>query len=124
MNETDFLKYYIANASQMMWFLGAGTSRTAGMPTASDIIWDLKIRLYCLAENQDIKNHDVNNETIRRKVQSYFDSQDYPREWHPDEYTFYFEKMFGSDYVAQQRYLSAKLASTKISLNVGHKTLA
>ena len=124
MNENEFLKHYISNASQMMWFLGAGTSRTAGMPTATDIIWDLKIRLYCLSENQDIKNHDANTEIVRRKIQNYFDSLGYPHLWHPDEYAFYFEKTFGSDYASQQRYLSEKLSSSKISLNAGHKILA
>lgn len=124
MNETEFLKHYISNASQLMWFLGAGTSRTAGMPAATDIIWDLKIRLYCLLENQEINNHDLNNETIRKKIQSYFDGLDYPPLWDPSEYSFYFEKTFGSDYSAQQRYLSEKLNSSKISLNAGHKILA
>ncbi len=124
MNENQFLRHYIGSASQMIWFLGAGTSRTARMPTAMDIIWDLKIRLYCLSENQDIKNHDSNNDAIRKKVQSYFDSLGYPHLWHPDEYSFYFEKTFGNDYSAQQRYLSEKLSSSKISLNAGHKILA
>lgn len=124
MNEADFLRYYISNASQMMWFLGAGTSRTAGMPSATDIIWDLKIRLYCQQENQEIKNHDVNNESIRRKVQSYFESKDHPKEGQVEEYSFYFEKMFGNDLNAQQKYLSEKLSSSKISLNVGHKVIA
>ena len=31
-----------------VWFLGAGTSRSAGLPTATDIIWDLKRRYYCV----------------------------------------------------------------------------
>jgi hypothetical protein len=29
------------------WFPGAGASRTAGLPTATDIIQDLKRRSYC-----------------------------------------------------------------------------
>lgn len=124
MNEIEFLKHYISNASQIMWFLGAGTSRTSGMPTATDIVWDLKIRLYCLEENQDIKNHDSNKDTVRRKIQDYFDSRGYPPPLHNDEYSFYFYKTFGTDYAAQQRYLSEKLSSDKISLNAGHKILA
>ena len=48
MTETEFLRHYIPNAPQIMWFLGAGTSRSAGMPTATDLIWDLKLRYYCL----------------------------------------------------------------------------
>jgi hypothetical protein len=56
--ETDFLQHYLQNAPHLMWFLGAGTSRTAGLPTATDIIWDLKHRYYCLHENQDLQSHD------------------------------------------------------------------
>lgn len=124
MNENEFLQHFISNASQIMWFLGAGVSRTAGMPTATDIVWDLKIRLFCLEENQDIKNHDSSNDVVRRRIQHYFDERGYPPVGHYDEYSFYFEKAFGTDYAAQQRYLSEKLSSDKISLNAGHKILA
>jgi len=42
LSDGDFIARYVQSAPQIMWFLGAGTSRTAGMPTATDIIWDLK----------------------------------------------------------------------------------
>jgi hypothetical protein len=58
-----------------MWFLGAGTSHTAGMPTATDIIWDLKRKYYCLQENQTIQTHGINNKAVRGKIQSYMDSK-------------------------------------------------
>ena len=35
------------------WFLGAGASRSAGLPTATDMIWDLKRRYYCQQENEE-----------------------------------------------------------------------
>lgn len=124
MNETDFLKHFTANASQLMWFLGAGTSRTAGMPTATDIIWDLKLKYYCREENQDIKNHDINNEKIRERIQSYMISRGYPALWSAEEYSFYFDLTFGSDYAAQQKYLTETLSTSKISLNIGHRALA
>ena len=69
--ETDFLQHYLENASHLMWFLGAGTSRTAGLPTATDIIWDLKHSYYCLRENQDLKSHDINSNAIKNKIQAY-----------------------------------------------------
>jgi len=124
MSETEFIKHYIANANQMMWFLGAGTSRTAGMPTATDIIWDLKLKIYCREENQDIKIHDINNENIKNKIQSYMDSKGYPSLWDSEEYSFYFDLYFGADYSAQQKYLSEQLNSDKISLNIGHRAIA
>lgn len=124
MTETGFIQHYIANASQMMWFLGAGTSRTAGMPTAMDIIWDLKLGYYCREENQDIKTHDINNERIKTRIQAYMDSKGFPALWSPEEYTFYFELTFGTDYLAQQKYLAQQLHRDKISLNTGHRALA
>jgi hypothetical protein len=123
MNELEFLTHFNANASNMMWLLGAGTSRSAGMPTASDLVWDLKVKYYCLQENQDIKSHDINNEAVKRRVQNYMDSRGYPTLWHNDEYSFYFELLFGKDRGAQQRYITEQLADSKISLNIGQRCL-
>ncbi len=66
---------------------GAGASRTAGMPTATDIIWDLKRRYYCLHENQDLQAHNVNNQIIRAKIQDYMASRGFPPLGSPDEYS-------------------------------------
>lgn len=107
-----------------MWFLGAGTSRTAGLPTATDLIWDLKHRYYCLHENQDLHSHDINNSAIKQKIQAYMDSKGFPAFWSPEEYSFYFDLTFGNDDEAQQSYIHDALADEKISLNIGHRVLA
>jgi hypothetical protein len=107
-----------------MWFLGAGISRTAGMPIATDLIWDLKLKHYCREENQIIDSHDINNDIIKNKVQCYMDSRGYPKLWSSEEYSFYFELTFGSNYALQQKYLADKLSEKKISLNIGHRALA
>lgn len=124
MNELEFLTHFNANSSRIMWLLGAGTSRSAGMPTASDIIWDLKVKYYCLQENQDIKSHDINNDAVKRRVQNYMDSRGFPALWHNEEYSFYFDLLFGTDRAAQQRYVSEQLSDSKISLNIGQRCLA
>lgn len=124
MNEFDFLAHFNSNASKMMWFLGAGTSRSAGMPTASDLIWTLKVRYYCLQENQDIKSHDINNEAVKRRVQNYMDSRGFPGLGNTEEYSFYFDLIFGKDRTTQQRFISEQLADDKISLNIGQRCLA
>ncbi|MCG8341335.1 MAG: SIR2 family protein [Chlorobiales bacterium] len=121
---SEFISHYVQNAPQFMWFLGAGTSRTAGMPTASDITWDLKRRYYCLQENQDIRSHDLNNKAVKDRIQRYLDSQGFPALWSAEEYSFYFELIFGKDYAAQQKYLVSKLSPQNISLNIGHRALA
>ena len=122
--DTEFFQHYSQNANHMMWFLGAGTSRTAGLPTAADIIWDLKLRHYCLQENQDLQLHDINSNAVKQKIQSFVDSKGYPLLWSPEEYSFYFELLFGDNYEAQQKYINEILSSDKISLNIGHRALA
>jgi len=106
-----------------MWFLGAGASRTAGMPTAADIIWDLKRRYYCLHENQDLKSHSVNSQIVRAKIQDYVESKGFPPAGSPDEYGFYFSLTFGDDLAAQQQYIADAVDPRKIALNVGHRVL-
>lgn len=122
-SESVFLGQYLQNAQHLMWFLGAGSSRSAGLPTATDIIWDLKRRYYCLHENQDIHSHDINNKTIRQKIQAYMDSKGFPRQGDPNEYPFYFEMTFGGDVEAQQKYIFEALSPLKVSLNIGHRAL-
>ncbi|GAB3306331.1 hypothetical protein GCM10027428_00010 [Haliea atlantica] len=53
------------------WFLGAGTSRSAGLPTATDIIWDLKCRHYCREENQEISRQDIQSDAVKARIQAY-----------------------------------------------------
>jgi len=120
----SLIQNYKSNSSQMMWFLGAGTSRSANMPTASDLIWDLKLRHYCAEQGEDIKTHDINNDAIKTKVQGYMDSRGYPSLWSPEEYSFYFDLTFDEDYQLQQKYLSEKLGNEHISLNTSHRALA
>jgi hypothetical protein len=88
------LATYAPRPEAFMWFLGAGTSRTAGMPTAADLIWDLKFSRYGRAENQSVRFQDISNHVLRARVQSYFDSRGAPAASDPKEYPFYFEMAF------------------------------
>lgn len=105
------------------WLLGAGTSRSAGLPTATDIIWDLKRRFYCQRENQEITQQDIQNEPVRQKIQAYMTSKAFPEPWALGEYPSYFEMMFGDDYKRQAAYLRAMLSEHKASLSVGNRVL-
>jgi hypothetical protein len=98
LTETQFLQHVTSAAPHLMWFLGAGASRSSGLPTATDIIWDLKRKLYCLLENQDIQEHDISNKAIQARIQSYMDAKGFPPLWDTREYSFYFEQTFGNDY--------------------------
>jgi hypothetical protein len=122
--EKDFLRKFSQSASQLMWFTGAGAPRSSGLPTASDLIWDLKRRYYCGKENQDIQTHDVRNRAIRARIQSYADSRGFPSEGTDQEYSYCFELLFGDDYDAQKSYLREQLSPEKVTLTIGQRALA
>ena len=123
-DEKEFLRHFLQNAPQIMWFLGAGTSRSSGLPAAVDLVWDLKRRYYCVKENQDVQAHDINNHAIKAKIQSYFDGKGCPKVGSNEEYSFYFELMFGEDHAAQQSYIQDQMSPDKVTLTIGPRALA
>lgn len=121
MHQNQLTGIFCERPQNFAWFLGAGSSRTSGMPTASDIIWDLKCRYYCQQENEEISRQEVQIEAIRKRIQDYMVSKGFPEEWAPEEYTTYFKKMFGTDKERQRRYLSDILSEDKATLSVGNR---
>ena len=122
--EQEFLRYFVQNAPQLMWFLGAGVPRSSGLPAAIDLIWDLKRRYYCANENQDVQAHSLSNNAIRAKIHNYFDGRGTPEQWSAEEYSYYFELMFGEDYAAQQAYLREQLSPDKVTPTIGPRAFA
>lgn len=123
MDQNKFISIFCARPQNFAWFLGAGASRSSGLPTASDIIWDLKLRHYCREENQDISQQDIQNHAVRARIQAFMDSRGFPPLWADDEYTVYFEKIFGDDKERQRRYINAILSEDKVTLTVGNRVL-
>lgn len=74
--------------------------------------------------NQDVQAHNVSNHAIKAKIQGYFDGKDCPKEWSTEEYSFYFEMMFGDDYGAQQSYIQDQLSPEKVTLTIGMRAIA
>ena len=122
-DQEKFTSYFCARPQNFAWFLGAGTSRSAGLPTATDIIWDLKRQYYCREENQNIEQQDIQNEAVQARIQSFMDARGLPEQWADDEYATYFEKIFGTGKERQRRYFSSILSEEKVSLSVGNRVL-
>ena len=123
MDQYELTSTFCAKPQQFAWFIGAGTSAVAGLPTAWDIIWDLKRRQYCREENQDISRQDVQIGAIKARIQSYMLSKGFPPEGDPGEYTLYFENIFGQDKERQRQYLTGILSEDRVTLSVGNRVL-
>lgn len=115
-----FLRVYQMRAANIMWFLGAGASRAAGIQTAGDMISDFKQRLY--------RSHkklppsaitDPGDPIVRHKLQQYLEAilLKAPN----NEYSAYFEATYASP-EDRRTYLDNLIAAGKPSF--GHLALA
>ncbi|MBI5541448.1 MAG: SIR2 family protein [Bacteroidia bacterium] len=109
MQLSEFIRLYPLRAKSLAWFFGAGTSASAGIPTASELVWEFKRKIYCSEEGYQISLfNNLSNPAIRNQIQSYFNSKnEYPKENSIKEYSIYFEKAYPSardrsDYLMQQ----------------------
>lgn len=97
----EFLRLYPVRAPRLMWFLGAGASAGAGIPTAWDMIWEFKRLIYCTENRISLTRcENLSDERLRRRIQKFFDDQppgQYPKEDHPSEYEVYFQKAYPNE---------------------------
>jgi hypothetical protein len=114
----------IATKPQLFaWFLGAGASYSAGLPTASDLLWLMKRTYYNREESQNISVQDLQSPAVRARIQSFMLSKGFPAEWSPDEYSTYFLKIFGERRDRQAEYIRQRLSEDHVTLNVGQRVL-
>lgn len=106
-----------------MWLLGAGASASSGIPTASDMIWDFKQRLFVTERKASVQSvADLSDPNIRSKLQNFVTTlADAPVADSPDEYACLFEKAFPSE-SDRRAYIDAKVKGGKASY--GHIALA
>lgn len=123
MNVEEFLRLFHIRAPNTMWFLGAGASAAAGLPTAYDMIWDFKRTLFCSAQRVTIQScSDLSNPALRARIQQYFDSLGtFPTKDSEDEYAYYFETTYPSE-LDRRRYIDRMISGA--SPSYGHIALA
>jgi hypothetical protein len=119
----EFVGLFAQRPSAFAWFIGAGASRMSGLPTANDVIADLKRRYYCREEGEEISLQDMHNDAVRTRIQSFMDARGFPAQWSAQEYSGYFDKIFGAEKERQRNYLAGILAEDKVKLTVGNRVL-
>lgn len=119
----DFARRFSMRAGNLMWFLGAGASAAAGVPTAWDMIWEFKQQLYISQRRASPKSvSDLSNPAVRFQLQSYIDaSESYPPSGAPEEYAALFEAAWPNE-GDRRTYIDGKLSGAKPSY--GHLALA
>lgn len=119
----DFARRFGMRAGSLMWFLGAGASASAGIPTAWHMIWEFKQRLFASQRKVSLDSvADLSNDRIRKQIQAHIDSgRNLPMADAPEEYAELFEAVFPSE-SDRRSYLDSKLSGAKPSY--GHLALA
>jgi len=118
----SFLRLFQRRKRSIMWLLGAGASRAAGIKTGWDMIWDFKRLIYrsqkgvrdsALPDNTDVR--------VRRLIQRYFDETSYyPPPDDPSEYAAYFEAAYHAE-SDRRRYIEDAVSAARPTH--GHKVL-
>src|SRR5271169_1480221 len=103
MNEDMFIdsssfirSFEVKPKGALAFLIGAGASVHAGIPSAGQLIWEFKRRLYC--DDKGIlpeKYRDLQSEKTQNEIQSHFNGRPgFPSLGSSDEYSFYFEKCY------------------------------
>lgn len=119
----DFARRFAMRAPNLMWFVGAGASASAGVPTAGDMTWDFKQRLFVSQRHVSPKSvAELSSPAIRAQLQQHVDSLgNLPGAGSDDEYAAMFEAVFPAER-DRQSYIAAKVDGAKPSY--GHIALA
>lgn len=112
----DFSRRFSMRGGNLMWFLGAGASAAGGIPTAWDMIWDFKQRLYVSQTRTSPKAvSDISNPFIQQEIQSHINNTNiYPPPGSPEEYARLFEAVFPNEN-DRRTYLDGKITGAKPS---------
>ncbi|MCY3664136.1 MAG: SIR2 family protein [Gemmatimonadetes bacterium] len=106
-----------------MWFLGAGASASAGLPTAMDMIWEFKQALF-ISRNRGSSQAsvDLSQPAVRNRIDAYIKSLGgMPSPGDSNEYASLFEAAYPAE-LDRRTVIDGKLAGAKPSY--GHMVLA
>jgi hypothetical protein len=106
-----------------MWLFGAGSSATAGIATANEMLWEFKRAVYCSMEKVSIKKcGDLSDERTKYQIQNYLKRviPNCPEPWAEDEYSFFFEQAYAKE-ADRRAYLDSKIKGASPSF--GHEAL-
>jgi NAD-dependent SIR2 family protein deacetylase len=119
---SQFATTFCLKPEQFFWFLGAGASASAGVPTGYSMILDFKKRLFCQLSNISPREVDANDPLWQQRIELFFITRsDLPPKNDPTEYAKAFEAVYPN---AEERRIYIQQAVTKGNPSFGHRVLA
>ena len=117
-----FARSFAQRAGQLAWFLGAGSSAAANVPTGLDMITDFKTRLFCADTQIPRREIDISDPLWEERITSYFDgSHGLPLAGDPEEYAAAFEAAYPD---ARDRSSYVADAAKRGTPSYGHRVVA
>lgn len=98
MELSEFVRVVDRRGADLSWFLGAGCSVSAGVPSAEQMILDFKRRLYSAEERVALDDLPLNDPSARQRLEQHF-AQDsrFPPLDSAEEYAAYFEELYPNE---------------------------
>ncbi len=119
---TQFANTFCLRPEQFSWFLGAGASAAAGIPTGYAMILDFKKRLFCQLAKISPREVDANDPLWQQRIDMFFSMRsELPAPDSPTEYARAFEAVYPT---AEDRRIYIEKAVTKGTPSFAHKVLA
>lgn len=119
---STFARSFALDPSRWAWFLGAGASAAANVPTGNHMIAEFKAQMFSDALNIPLREIDTGDPLWIDRIQAHFASTAIlPPSGDPDEYAAAFEAAYPS--AADRRtYIDSKVGRARPSF--GHRVLA
>lgn len=118
----EFAHTYCLRPKQFAWFLGAGCSASAGIPTGYSMIWDFKKRLFCQLSKISPREVDANDPLWQQRIELFLNTHtELPATNDPTEYAKAFEAVYKT---SEERRLYIEKAVTMGTPSFAHRVLA
>ncbi len=120
MKEDQFLRDFISRQyPDLIFFTGAGASKSSGIPTAHELIWYFKRDIYCSRNNIPLEAlKDITHPAVQQTIKSWIDIN-FPIV-DSNEYAFFFEQAYPNSQ-ARKRVMTNYVS--KSTLGLGYQCL-
>ncbi|HZR34783.1 MAG TPA: SIR2 family protein [Nevskia sp.] len=122
MQSMEFARLFALRPQNLAWFLGAGASAAAGIPTGYAMITDFKKQLFCQLSKLPLREVDTNDSLWSQRINEFLKSNSaLPKPGDPKEYAAAFEAVYPTP-EARRAYIEK--AVQQGSPSFGHRVLA